>query len=175
MKLPQSLRNWISIIGASIALLNFVFIIFLLLITFIFDVGSSYVGLFIYIILPFFLITGLLLIPIGMYACKRKIKKREKTVKLTDWPIIDFNNIGTRNATIIFSVGTIVLLIFSAVGSYEAFHYTESVEFCGKLCHTVMEPEYVAYYESSHERVSCVECHVGNGADWYVKIGRAHV
>ncbi|MBT6006826.1 MAG: cytochrome C, partial [Prolixibacteraceae bacterium] len=141
MKLPQSLRNWISIIGASIALLNFVFIIFLLLITFIFDVGSSYVGLFIYIILPFFLITGLLLIPIGMYACKRKIKKREKTVKLTDWPIIDFNNIGTRNATIIFSVGTIVLLIFSAVGSYEAFHYTESVEFCGKLCHTVMEPE----------------------------------
>ena len=169
MKLPQSLRNWISIIGASIALLNFVFIIFLLLITFIFDVGSSYVGLFIYIILPFFLITGLLLIPIGMYACKRKIKKREKTVKLTDWPIIDFNNIGTRNATIIFSVGTIVLLIFSAVGSYEAFHYTESVEFCGKLCHTVMEPEYVAYYESSHERVSCVECHVGNGADWYVK------
>jgi hypothetical protein len=32
-----------------------------------------------------------------------------------------------------------------------------------------MEPEYVAYQESSHERVSCVECHVGSGADWYVK------
>lgn len=169
MKLPQSVRNWISIIGASIALLNIVFIVFLLLITFIFDVGSSYIGLFIYIVLPIFLITGLLLIPIGMYITKRKLKKREKSKDELDWPTIDFNNTGTRNATLIFSVGTILLLIFSAVGSYEAFHYTESVEFCGKLCHTVMEPEYVAYQGSSHERVSCVECHVGNGADWYVK------
>lgn len=169
MKLPQSLRNWISIIGASIALLNIVFIVFLLLISFIFDIGSSYIGLFIYIVLPFFMITGLLLIPIGMYVTKRRLKKQDKSIKLTDWPIIDFNNHGTRNATIIFSIGTILLLIFSAVGSYEAFHYTESVEFCGKLCHTVMEPEYVAYQGSSHERVACVECHVGNGADWYVK------
>ncbi len=169
MKLPQSLRNWISMIGATIAILNIVFIVFLLIITLIFDIGSSYIGLFIYIILPFFLITGLLLIPIGMYACKRRQKKRESSEIVTDWPIIDFNNTGTRNATIIFSTGTILLLIFSAVGSYEAFHYTESVEFCGKLCHEVMEPEYVAYQGSSHERVSCVECHVGNGADWYVK------
>jgi hypothetical protein len=33
----------------------------------------------------------------------------------------------------------------------------------------VMEPEYMAYHNSSHERVKCVECHVGSGADWYVK------
>ncbi len=169
MKLPQSVRNWISMIGASIAILNIIFIIFLLLVSFIFDVGSSYIGLFIYIVLPVFLITGLLLIPIGMYVTKRKLQKREKSKDELDWPAIDFNNKGTRNATIIFSIGTILLFIFSAVGSYEAFHYTESVEFCGKLCHTVMEPEYVAYQGSSHERVSCVECHVGNGADWYVK------
>ena len=51
----------------------------------------------------------------------------------------------------------------------KAFHYTESVEFCGKLCHQVMEPEYVTYHGSSHERVACVECHVGSGANWYVK------
>lgn len=169
MKLPLTLRNWISIIGASIALLNIVFIIILLIITFIFDIGSSYIGLFIYIVLPVFLIIGLLLIPIGMYVTKRRLKKREVSKQELDWPVIDFNNQGTRNATIIFSTGTILLLIFSAVGSYEAFHYTESVEFCGKLCHTVMEPEYVAYQGSSHERVSCVECHVGNGADWYIK------
>ncbi len=169
MKLPRSLQNWISIIGASIAALNIIFIVFLFLITSIFDVGSSYVGLFIYIILPVFLVTGLLLIPIGMYITKKKWKKKELIESKPDWPIVDFNNQGTRNAAIIFSIGTVVLLIFSAVGSYEAFHYTESVEFCGKLCHQVMKPEYVAYHESSHERVSCVECHVGTGADWFVK------
>lgn len=169
MKLPQSLRNWISIIGASIALLNFLFIVFLFIITLVFDVGSSYLGLFMYIILPMFLIIGLILIPIGMWVTKRRLKTQVQEKKEKDWPVIDFNNPATRNATIIFSVGTVLLLIFSAVGSYEAFHYTESVEFCGKVCHQVMEPEYVAYQESSHERVSCVECHVGSGADWYVK------
>jgi hypothetical protein len=125
--------------------------------------------MFIYIVLPVFLIIGLILIPVGMLITKRKIKKQVQGAKVKEWPVIDFNNPATRNATIIFLSGTVILLILSAVGSYEAFHYTESVEFCGKICHQVMEPEYVAYQESSHERVSCVECHVGSGADWYVK------
>jgi hypothetical protein len=169
MKLPQSLRNWTSIIGAVIASLSLFLILLLFIITMILDVGSSYVGLFIYIILPMFLIVGLILIPAGMYFTKRKLKREHKSTEVKDWPVINFNNQATRNAAIIFSTGTIVLLILTAIGSYEAFHYTESVEFCGKICHQVMEPEYVAYQESSHERVSCVECHVGSGADWYVK------
>ncbi len=82
---------------------------------------------------------------------------------------MNFNNVATRNAAIIFILGTVFLLIISSVGSYEAFHYTESVEFCGKLCHKVMEPEYTTYFGSPHERVACVECHVGSGASWYVK------
>jgi nitrate/TMAO reductase-like tetraheme cytochrome c subunit len=156
-------------IGATIALLNIVFIILLLIVTFIFDVGSSYIGLFIYIVLPIFLVAGLLLIPIGMWLTKRRLKRLEKSKDELAWPVINFNNQETRNATVIFTIGSLILFIFSAVGSYEAFHYTESVEFCGKLCHSVMEPEYVAYQGSSHERVSCVQCHVGSGADWYVK------
>ncbi len=32
-----------------------------------------------------------------------------------------------------------------------------------------MGPEYTAYHRSAHARVSCVECHVGSGATWYVK------
>jgi hypothetical protein len=41
------------------------------------------------------------------------------------------------------------------------------VGFCGKMCH-VMKPEHTAYLNSSHARVRCVECHVGEGAGWYV-------
>lgn len=167
MKLPQSLRNWISIIGATIALMNIIFIIFLFIASSFFDIGGSYVGLIIYIILPFFLIFGLLLIPIGMYITKRKSKK-EASSTIPDWPTIDFNKKGTRNATIIFTVGSLTLFIFSSLGSYEAFHYLESNEFCGTVCHKVMEPEYVAYHESAHERVKCVECHVGSGAENYI-------
>jgi len=156
-------------IGATIALFNIVLLVFLFLITLIFDVGSSYVGLFIYIILPLFMLFGLILIPIGMIRTKRRQKQKDKKGEELPWPIINFNKPSTRNASVIFGIGTIFLILFSSVGSYEAFHYTESVEFCGKLCHEVMEPEYVAYYKSSHERVSCVECHVGSGASWYVK------
>jgi hypothetical protein len=32
-----------------------------------------------------------------------------------------------------------------------------------------MEPEYTAYKNSPHSRVACVECHIGSGADWFVK------
>jgi hypothetical protein len=32
-----------------------------------------------------------------------------------------------------------------------------------------MEPEYTVYQNSPHARVACVECHVGAGADWFVR------
>ena len=62
-----------------------------------------------------------------------------------------------------------VFFLFTAYGSYRAFEWTESVEFCGKTCHEVMEPEFTAYQNSPHARVACVNCHVGPGAGWYVQ------
>ncbi len=169
MKLPQSLRNWLSFSGALLAIFSLVFIVFLFLFSLLFKTGSSYLGIFIYIVLPVFLVTGLLLIPLGMIINRRKKKRITTGPDAANWPLIDFNNPAVRNASLIFGAGTIVFLLLSAIGSYEAFHYTESVEFCGKLCHKVMEPEYVAYHQSSHEKVQCVECHVGTGANWYVR------
>jgi hypothetical protein len=169
MKLPQSLRNYTSFLGAVLAIISLIIIIFLFIITAIFHAGSSYLGIFIYIVLPVFLIIGLLLIPLGALITRRRRKKIPASEATSGWPLIDFNNPGVRNASLIFGIGTLVFIILSAIGSYEAFHYTESVEFCGKLCHKVMEPEYTAYQQSSHEKVKCVDCHVGEGANWYVK------
>ncbi len=124
-------------------------------------------GLFIYIIVPAFMVLGLLLIPIGMLLKRRrKVTEKESTEK---WPILDLNNNIQRKAVVRISVITVFLLVVSSFGSYQAFHYTESVEFCGTLCHQVMEPEYVTYQHSAHANVKCVECHVGEGADWYMK------
>ncbi|MCB0824212.1 MAG: NapC/NirT family cytochrome c [Bacteroidales bacterium] len=167
-RLPQSYYNWTSIIGTTIALISLFMIVFLFVISMFFGEGTSYMGLVTFIVLPTFLVIGLVFIPIGMILRSRKIK-RQKLVDERQWPKIDFNEVGTRNATMIFGVGTVFFLLLSAVGSYEAFHYTESVEFCGTLCHNVMKPEYMAYQNSSHARVACVECHVGSGASWYVR------
>ncbi len=169
MKLPKSYYNLVSFIGTVIAGLSLFMIVVLGAVGYLYEDTSSYLGLFIYIIIPGFLIIGLLIIPIGMMIEVKRRKKRELEYIKKGWPIIDLNVAKYRNAIVIFSVGTVILLIMSSIGSYEAFHYTESNEFCGTLCHEVMEPEHVAYQNSPHARVNCVECHVGNGADWYVR------
>jgi hypothetical protein len=52
----------------------------------------------------------------------------------------------------------------AALAAYRGVEYMESTQFCGQVCHTVMEPEFAAYREGPHSRVARVECHVGSGA-----------
>ncbi len=168
MKLPRSYYNWTSFIGSLIVVIAFLLIVVLFIISTIFDQGGSYLGLFIYMALPALMIIGLILIPVGMLinlkknATKEGYKKRRK-------PTIDLNDKRHQNAFVIFIFSTLIFLFLTSIGSYEAFHYTESVQFCGTLCHKVMDPEYVTYQHSAHAHVACVECHVGAGASWYVK------
>lgn len=168
LKLPDSSYNWTTLAGATIALISFFMIVFLFAISFFFDQGGSYLGLIIYIVLPGFMISGLILIPVGMII-KNKREKKSKGEFHNQLPKIDLNDVKHRNAAMIFLFGTVILLFISAIGSYEAFHYSESVEFCGTTCHVVMKPEYTAYQGSSHAKVACVACHVGSGADWYMR------
>ncbi len=168
MKLPRTSRNWLTIIGSIIAAINFLLIILLFIISTIFNKNSTYLGLFIYIILPAFMVLGLILIPVGMLT-KRRSLRRETEDDRQKFPRIDLNDTRQRKTFIGFTIATIVFLFLSTFGSFEAYHLTESVEFCGKLCHKVMEPEYTAYQNSPHANVACVDCHVGSGASWYVK------
>jgi hypothetical protein len=168
MKLISAGRNWITIIGLLIASVNFLLIIVLFLISTLFSKSGTYLGLFIYIILPGFLLFGLIMIPAGMIISRRKTMGSTQNGKRR-LPYIDLNNSYHRNAFVIFTIVTVIILFLSTYGSFEAYHLTESVEFCGTLCHKVMEPEYTAYQNSTHANVACVECHVGSGASWYVK------
>ena len=168
MKLPENLNNRISFIGGILAGISILLIFFFFLLSLIHQQGSNYIGLINWIVLPVFLVIGLILIPIGMLVKRKQLKDPNRPTMSKIW-IVDFTNKGHRNAAIIFGVGTVIFLLLSSIGSLEAYHYTETVEFCGKMCHKVMKPEYDAYQNSPHANVSCVECHVGPGADWYVK------
>ena len=70
-----------------------------------------------------------------------------------------------------FFVGaaSFVNICLASVFGMDAVSYMDSVTFCGKTCHTVMEPEYAAYQNSPHSRVECVKCHIGPGTSWFVK------
>lgn len=168
MNLPRSFYNTTSLVGVLIAILSLLLIIFLFVLAVFFDMGSTYMGLFIYIVMPALLVLGLLLIPFGMWRAKRRAKRLGTELE-GRWDVIDLNNSRHRNAMLVFSIGSLIFLALTSFGSYEAFHYTESDEFCGTLCHKVMEPEHVAHQHSEHANVKCTQCHVGPGADWYVR------
>jgi nitrate/TMAO reductase-like tetraheme cytochrome c subunit len=168
MKLPRTYYNKISYLGTIIATIAWLTLIIFIFQIYVFRINNVYFDLYTFIVTPVFLVIGHILIPLGMFRKRRKIKKGivENDSKLL---VINLRDSKTRNAVIIFSVVSIFFVITTIIGSYRAFHYTESVEFCGKLCHKVMNPEYTAYQNSPHAKVKCAECHVGEGADFYVK------
>ncbi|MEW6116322.1 MAG: NapC/NirT family cytochrome c [Nitrospirota bacterium] len=167
-KLPQLAYNWISATGALAAVVSVVAIIFLLIINYFRPITTPYLGIVLYMFLPFFLIGGLLLIPLGMYVKWRTWQKTGE-MPVFKWPSVDLNNHRHRNAALIFFLGTLLFILISMVITYQAYHYTDSVTFCGLTCHKVMKPEYTAYQNSPHARVKCVACHIGPGAGWYAR------
>ena len=86
MKLPSSFKNWISITGSVLAIFNLAAILSLFILNWFFNFGGTYIGLFIYIVLPGFMITGLILIPIGMRVTKIKEKKSGVLAETKNWP-----------------------------------------------------------------------------------------
>jgi hypothetical protein len=168
MKLPASYYNTLSFVGTLVAGLSLLLIFFMFIISSFMDNASSYLGLILFLALPSLLVIGLLLIPIGMWIRLRQTKKDPSKAR-GSWFVLDLNIKQHRNATGIFVVGTVIFLFLTGIGSYELYHYSESVEFCGTICHEVMKPEYVAYQNSPHASVACSQCHIGPGAEWFVK------
>ena len=163
-KLRLLLRNPISLAGVALALVSLGNIFLFSLIGLIAERPSPYIGILAYMVAPAFLIGGLLLIGVGAWRDRRK-----KAGEVLLYPRIDLNDPGQRSAALSFGAFVVVFVMLSGVGSYKAYEFTDSVQFCGQTCHTVMKPEFTAYQLSPHARVGCVECHVGSGATWYVK------
>jgi hypothetical protein len=129
---------------------------------------SPYLGIFTYMIFPAALGCGMLMF---LYGMRRESVRRRRlhTTEALPYPRLDLNDPRHRRKFIIVMIGGTLLAILLAFVGYNAFIFTESVTFCGRLCHTVMEPEYAAYQHSPHAKVRCVDCHVGSGASFYVK------
>ena len=165
--LKSLLRNYLSLIGLALVAVSLANIIFLFLVDVVSTQPSPYIGIFAYMVMPAFLVLGLVLVPLGM--CGERERRRRGLASLSRFPVLDLNS-ATQRGTIAFFLSTVVLfVILSAVGSYRAYEYTDSIQFCGQLCHTVMHPEFTAHQASPHARVTCVDCHVGTGASWYVR------
>src|SRR5271165_3749591 len=160
-------KNPISLIGMALAVVAFANILFLFFLDAFSHISSPYVGILAYMVAPAIMIVGLVMIPIGM------IVERRRRLRAVGHPPhfarLDLNNPAQRSAMAFVLSFVVIFSLMSAVGSYKAYEFTDSVQFCGQLCHSVMHPEFVAYQASPHARVDCVDCHVGSGASWYVR------
>ncbi len=165
-RLPKAVYNTTSLIGLIVSFTAFTLIILTYLLDVFGKVDNPYTGLITFIFLPVFLLLGVGMWVFGAWKAARRARKG---IKEGDQLVLDFNKPRHRYGFTFVLAGGLFLLGISAFGSYQAYEYTESVDFCGKVCHDVMKPEYVAYNQSPHARVPCVQCHIGAGTTWYVK------
>jgi len=164
---PLSFYNPVTLTGTAIAIVSFGLILFLTVVETFSDEHKPYMGIIAFVILPAFLLIGLALAIFGIFRERRR--ERLGIAHKHRFPKIDLNDPRHRLVFTIFSVGAILLLVFTTFGSFKAYEYTETDEFCGTICHKVMEPEYTAYKFSPHAKVGCVKCHIGPGATWFVR------
>jgi nitrate/TMAO reductase-like tetraheme cytochrome c subunit len=126
-----------------------------------------YASIVFFLIIPSVFILGLLLMPLGAYLRRRKLRARGELPH--EYPSVDLRSRFLRRAILIVLFLTFGNFVIMGTASYKGVEYMDSAQFCGQTCHTVMSPEYTAYLNSPHSRVACVECHIGPGAPWFVK------
>ncbi len=163
-------RSKISVIGASMTTVIF----FVLVISVVLDlqglVDNPYFGFITYMVLGPMFIVGLVLVFIGLFFFKGKEELGLFTFEYLKEQFTAPSKFDkVRKLVILATFLTVLNIIIVSLISYTGYHYTESVQFCGQFCHSVMKPEYTAYQHSPHSRVRCVECHIGAGAQWFVK------
>ena len=162
-------RNATSLLGTALALAALVLIVSMLFVQQLGFDGGPYLGILTFLILPAVFVVGLVLIPIGSLLYRRKLRQQPGSEDIPALPVFDFNSEKTRRWLLIFVGATMVNVVVIAGATYKGIHYMETTEFCGLACHSVMEPEHTAHSRSPHSRVSCAGCHIGPGADWFVK------
>jgi nitrate/TMAO reductase-like tetraheme cytochrome c subunit len=162
-------RNPISLLGTGLTTAAAILFMSLWVMSALgFQGGGAYLGLITFVAVPMLFLFGLLLIPLGLWLEKRRLAKGG-AARTTAFPVLDFNVSRTRNIVLSVAVATVINVVLLSAATYKSVEVMESVEFCGTACHSVMEPEHTTYLRSPHSRVKCVECHIGPGADWFVK------
>lgn len=170
---PQSLplwNNFISYIGFFLAATGTILILTFGLFSLVSPQSNPYVDIVGYLVLPSILVIGLIIVPVGIFFKSWRVRRKNPGQRLAfRFPRVDLNDPMQRRAAKVLVVGTFVMMPVVGVSSYHGYHYTDSADFCAKACHSAMEPQATTYEHSAHARVSCAECHIGEGAGWFVK------
>ena len=141
--------------------------LFLLPVTLRGETSNPYSGILIFLVLPAAFFAGLILIPVGILW---RVRARKRAgLDPEPHPPLGWHRPELRRLVFFIAAATVVNLAIGSQLTYGAVTYMESTSFCGQACHSVMQPQFVAFQDSPHARVECVKCHVGPGAEWFVR------
>jgi len=129
---------------------------------------NPYLGILFFLVLPGVFLFGLALIPLGAWLERRR-RARGRPSSQIHWPRVDLNDPVHRRAAVIAFALTMANIVIVSLAAYRGIEYMDSVQFCGQVCHSVMKPEFTAYQDGPHSRVTCVQCHIGAGASWFAR------
>ena len=162
--------NLISLVGTLMMVLSLLFIAALLVMQAMGFEGGAYIGIITFVVLPVIFLLGVAIVPLGIWLQhRREARAAAEGRPVGHLPIIDLNKETTRGVLLGFTALSVPIIAIAAGLTYKAVHYMDSTEFCGTACHQVMQPEYTAFQRSPHVGVGCAGCHIGPGAEWFVK------
>ena len=162
--------NIISLIGTLMMVVSLLFILALLVMQAMGFQGGAYLGIVTFVVLPMMFLAGIFTVPLGIWLKKRRDAKAAVEGRpVGHLPVIDLNKESTRGVLLGFMALAVPVIALAAGLTFKAVHYMDSTEFCGMACHQVMEPEHTAFQRSPHVSVGCAGCHIGPGAQWFVK------
>ena len=135
-------RHPLSVAGALLTSVSALIFVFVFLVDLFGFHSNPYFGLVFFVILPVVFVLGLVMIPVGAVLERRRQRlglapHRVPRIDLADPPI-------SASWVSCFAL-TIVNLLIVSLAAYRGVEYMDSPQFCGQVCHTVMEPEYVAH------------------------------
>ena len=160
--------NVISLLGMLTSAISAVVIVLFLALQAFRGFENPYLEIVTFFILPGGILLGGVLTYFGAWRTRDNYRKNPE-LGLPPLPRLDFNDPRKLRLAGFFALVTVVFFAVIGVTTIKGFEFTESTVFCGEVCHVPMEPENVAWQQSAHARVRCVECHVGSGIDYYVK------
>lgn len=166
---PRPIYNWMSGIGAALVAVGLGTLAFQIGVAWIVGAGSGYAGL---ALLPAAGLLGLgaALILTGWLRERRRQKRGRHSSFYETWVVDPWSLVRDRGlwfVPLLVAAGTFALFAAGA-GTVGLVELSSSNAFCTEACHSVMGPEAVAYADTAHSRIPCVQCHVGTGPEGFL-------
>ncbi len=163
-------NNFITMVGLFLTATGIILLLTFGLFALVTDDANPYSAIGGYLVVPFILLIGVVLTPLGILFKSWRLHRKDPNEPLAfRFPHVNLADPVQRRAAKVVVVGTFILLPVVGFSGYQGYSYTESRAFCTEVCHSVMLPQNITHEHSAHAQVACARCHMGEGESWFVK------